>query len=228
MAAVLCVISDRQNLKIPLSEALCQAAKGGADVIQIRDKKLPASEIFAICSSLWSKIENLQHAPELFVNDRVDIAIASHLGGVHLAAKSLPIRVAKSVLREANWQGTVGVSVHSLDEAVTAEEHGADYITYGHIFASESHRGEPPRGLSALARIVDAVNIPVIAIGGIQVQNIGPVLSTGCSGVAVIGAVMHQDYPYDAVQKLKEQIYKSTTKPKFLFPTGGRTHAKSI
>lgn len=226
MAAVLHVISDRQNLQIPLPEALYQAASGGADVIQIREKKLPASETFSLCSSFRTQLEDLVHAPRLFVNDRVDIALATPADGVHLAAKSLPIAVAKSVLSAAKWKGIVGISVHSLEEAIAAEKQGADYITFGHIFASESHKGQPPRGVSALQRIVDSVHIPVIAIGGISVQNIGPVLETGCSGIAVIGSVLYQKSPYDAVQKLKEQMDKSTVTPKFAFPIGGSSRAE--
>jgi thiamine-phosphate diphosphorylase len=218
VAAVLHVISDRQNLQIPLAEALESAARGGPDVIQIREKRMPAAEIYAFCSVFRSVLEGIVQPPQLFVNDRVDIAIATPTNGVHLAAKSLPIRVAKSTLSKAGWRGVIGISVHNLGEALAAEKEGADYITFGHIFASESHKGQPPRGLIALERVVDAVEIPVIAIGGITPLNVAPVLSTGCSGVAVIGAVMHQKIPYDAVQKLREQINKSTTTPKYIFP----------
>ncbi len=218
MTAVLYVISDRQHLQLPLLQALLESASGGADIIQIRDKKLPAQEVYNLYTSVRAEMQRLGVSPQLFVNDRVDVSLAVHANGVHLAAKSLALPVAKSVLKSAGWQGTVGVSVHSLDEARTAETAGADYITFGHIFASESHRGQPPRGVFALQKIVDAVKIPVIAIGGIQIQNMGPVLETGCSGVAVIGAVMHQESPFYAVQKLKEQIYKSDIQPKYRFP----------
>ncbi len=220
MTAVLHVISDRQNLQISLTDALAEAASGGADVIQIREKKWPAKEVYDLCTELQARLRGTKKLPKIFVNDRIDIALAAKTSGVHLAAKSLPLPIAKAVLHSAGWCGIVGISVHSLDEALEAEQAGADYITFGHIFASESHRGQPPRGIAALKRIVDCIGIPVIAIGGIQVQNVGPVLETGCSGVAVIGAVMHQASPLLAVKKLKDEMLKVSIQPKIPFDTG--------
>ncbi len=228
MGAVLHVISDRQKQAAPIHHALLQAAKGGADIIQIREKKTPAAEIYELCSLIQSELANMSNRSQLFVNDRLDVALAIGAQGVHLAARSLPIPIAKVVLAKAAFSGVVGVSVHSLDEALIAERAGADYITFGHIYASESHCGEPARGLWALQRVVDAVKIPVVAIGGINPQNVVPVLDTGCSGIAVIGAVVHQLNPLAAVLRLKEQMAKAHIKPKFPFPLGGESYATNV
>jgi thiamine-phosphate pyrophosphorylase len=154
----------------------------------------------------------------LFVNDRVDVAMAVGASGVHLAAKSLPIPAVKQLVARASWPGLVGCSVHSLEAALVAAAAGADYITFGHVYASESHPGLPPRGVRELARIVEAVEIPVIAIGGIDASNVEPVLETGCAGVAVIGAVLGQDDPQRAAHRLKERMARVNVRPKRPFP----------
>ncbi|MCL6517643.1 thiamine phosphate synthase, partial [Alicyclobacillus sp.] len=192
MNPVLHVISDRQRHALPLPEALTQAALGGADVLQIREKKAPAAEVYALCLEVRERCQAAGVRPQLFVNDRIDVAIALEADGVHLAAKSLPVAVARGLAERSGWKGVIGCSVHSLEEAIAAEASGADYVTFGHVFASESHPGVPPRGLYALRRVVEAVRIPVIAIGGIDPANVAAVLATGCHGVAVIGAVINQ------------------------------------
>ena len=100
----------------------------------------------------------------------------------------------------------VGLSVHSYDEAVEAEAIGADYVTFGHVFTTPSHPGEPPRGLDALAAIVDQLTIPVLAIGGITHANVAEVLATGCSGVVVQSAVADHEDPGYAASRLIETI----------------------
>lgn len=217
MSAVLHVISDRNRHRLPLLQTLVEAAKGGADVIQIREKKAPASETYALVRQLQAHLSNEGILSTIFANDRTDIAIAANLGGVHLAAKSLPIAVVHKLRSLAGWKGLIGCSAHALDEAIQAEQAGADYVTFGHIFASESHPGLPPRGLNALRRVVEALSIPVIAIGGIHQGNVGAVLATGCSGIAVIGAVLNADDAQDAARNLKQAMEKSGTLPKVSF-----------
>ncbi|KPV40891.1 thiamine phosphate synthase [Alicyclobacillus ferrooxydans] len=217
MSAVLHVISDRTRHRSPLLEALGLSAEGGADVIQIREKKAPVSETYSLVTELQRQLFAKQQSPALFVNDRVDVAFAANLAGVHLASKSLPIPVVDQLRRRVNWSGQIGCSVHSLDEALAAEQAGVDYVTFGHIYASESHPGMPPRGLYALRRVVEALSIPVIAIGGIDRSNLAPVLETNCSGVAVIGAVLNAANPLEATRALKEIMNDSTALPKIPF-----------
>jgi thiamine-phosphate diphosphorylase len=218
MGAVLHVISDRARHRLPLLEALALAGQGGADVIQIREKKAPAAETYSMAVELQQMLSEPPHRPAIFVNDRVDIALAMPLDGVHLAGKSLPLPVVCQLRERAHWSGQIGISIHSLEEALAAEQAGADYITFGHIFASESHAGLPPRGLYALRRVVEAVSIPVIAIGGIDRTNIHPVLDTGCSGIAVIGAVLNAEDPLEETRRLKDLMEQSASVPKVAFP----------
>lgn len=215
--AVLHIISDKQRHHLPLLEALLASAQGGADVLQIRDKKSPPAETFELSQRLLSRCQMEQLRPKILINDRLDIALALPTDGVHLASKSLPVPVVQRLREQMSWRGIIGCSVHSYEEALQASESGVDYLTFGHIYASESHRDVAPRGLRALGRIVEAVKVPVIAIGGIDASNVVPVLETGVSGVAVIGAVLGQPDPRRAAHTIKEQMVKSSTRPKHPF-----------
>lgn len=99
----------------------------------------------------------------------------------------------------------VGISVHSLDEAIEADALGADYVTFGHVFSSQSHPDEPGRGLAALSEIVERLDIPVLAIGGIDHSNIGEVVATGCAGASVISAIVDHADPGHATSQLIER-----------------------
>ncbi|WP_284285927.1 thiamine phosphate synthase [Alicyclobacillus fastidiosus] len=180
-------------------------------------KKAPASETYGLVRELQQICTEERLSSRIFVNDRVDIALSTDVAGVHLAAKSLPIPAVAQLRRQTGWHGLIGCSVHALDEAIRAERAGADYVTFGHVFASESHPGLPPRGLYALRRVAEALSIPVIAIGGIDKTNVGAVLETGCSGVAVIGSVLNAEDPLDAVKCLKAAMEKSDVSPKVPF-----------
>ena len=217
MSAILHVVSDRQRCKLPIAQALLESARGGADVIQIREKRAPAMETFSLTKQLQARCKRLGLETAFIMNDRFDIALAANMDGVHLAAKSLPIDVVAGLRREYRWRGRIGCSVHSLEEALVAEQGGADYVTFGHIYASGSHPNLPPRGVMALRRIVDRVNIPVIAIGGIDVANLEAVLDTGCSGIAIIGAILDTESPREQSEKIKRIMETSPSAPKVPF-----------
>ncbi|PWI56910.1 thiamine phosphate synthase [Sulfoacidibacillus thermotolerans] len=221
MCAVLHVISDRKRHSLPLFDALLLSARAGADVIQIREKKAPSLETYQLCESLMQACANEGLNSQVFVNDRVDVALSLPTAGVHLAAKSLPIAKVVHLRSRIGWTGQIGCSVHSLEEAKAAQEAGADYVTFGHVFASSSHSGIPPKGLSALYQVVEELSIPVIAIGGIDATNIASVLATGCTGVAVIGAVLESERPLAAVQTLKEKLKQHSGKEKVSWITRG-------
>jgi thiamine-phosphate pyrophosphorylase len=110
----------------------------------------------------------------------------------------------------------IGISVHSIEEAMEAEALGADYVTFGHVFSSLSHPGEPQRGVAALADVVTRLGIPVLAIGGIDHANVAEVLATGCAGLAVISAVVDHPDPGYAAQKLIETVEATGDRPKLV------------
>jgi thiamine-phosphate pyrophosphorylase len=139
----------------------------------------------------------------LFVNERLDVAMAVPAAGVQLGYGSLPVSAARA-LNPAWW---VGKSVHSLAEAEAARTEGADYLVVGPVYASASHEGRAPLGLERLAEIValDA-QLPVIAIGGITIERVAPIRAAGAHGVAAIRALWDDAEPAQAAQKMREEL----------------------
>jgi thiamine-phosphate pyrophosphorylase len=144
-------------------------------MIQIREKDLSASELF----DLVQRIKELAAgtATKVLVNDRLDIALAVGIDGVHLPENGLPVERVRPYVR------LIGASVHNLDAARRAESGGADFVFFGPIFETP---GKQPVGLDALSEVVRQVRIPVLAIGGITAANTRSVLETGAAGIAAI------------------------------------------
>jgi thiamine-phosphate pyrophosphorylase len=185
------------------------ALDGGVDWVQLRDKSASAASLLTQARELLAVTRD--HAACLSINDRLDVALALGADGVHLAGQSLPVQDA---VRLAAGRTLIGRSVHALDEAVRVASAGADYVTFGHVFPTSSHPGLPPRGLDELRAIVDAVDIPVLAIGGVTVDNLDDVLATGCAGVAVISAILSNPDPRDAASRLRRALETSPRQPR--------------
>src|SRR5207253_9916968 len=94
-----------------------------------------------------------------------------------------------------------------------------DYVTFGHVFPTTTHPGLPPRGLAELSEIVEAVDVPVLAIGGVTVDNLDDVLATGCAGVAVISAILSDPAPSEAAARLRSALDASPHRPRHPFPS---------
>lgn len=137
---------------------------------------------------LYQLIERLDEAGipnnKIYVNDRVDVAIAAKAAGAQLSYRSLPVHKVKESFSTIR----VGKSIHTIDEATRAEEEGADYIIFGNVFETNSKPGLPAQGIERLKNIKKAVNIPVIAIGGITTDNVQEVLPHA-DGIAVLSAM---------------------------------------
>ncbi|MEJ7837505.1 MAG: thiamine phosphate synthase [Thermomicrobiales bacterium] len=166
----------------PLTE-IEQVLDAGVDCLQVRIRSESTIELVEYVRD----VSGLCRAKRvlLLVSGRLDVAMASGADGVQLGRGGLK---APEVRRIASGM-FVGVSVHSVDEAFGAEQDSADAVTYGHIFATPSHPGEPPRGLDGLRSVGSAVGIPVVAIGGIGLMNVEAVREAGASGVAILGAI---------------------------------------
>jgi thiamine-phosphate pyrophosphorylase len=190
------------------------ALDGGVDWVQLRNKSGSAASMYADATQLLAVTR--QHGAYLAINDRLDVALALGADGVHLAGQSLPVEAAVSL---AAGRTLVGRSVHGLAEARATAAAGADYLTFGHVFPTTSHPGLPPRGLTELADIVQAVDVPVLAIGGISVDNLDSVLQTGCAGIAVISAILADPEPDRAAARLRAALNSSTHRPRHSFPS---------
>ncbi len=169
----------------PLAEVLSiveAAARGGIDYLLIREKTRTARELCEWIETLAAVISR----ERILVNDRLDVAAACGCRGGHLAYHSLTPAQARRVLGTGRW---IGRSVHSFAEAEAAWREGADYLLYGHIYASHSKPGLLPRGTAELAKIVSRLPIPVLAIGGIRPEHVPEVMATGCAGVAVLSGI---------------------------------------
>ncbi len=206
------VTEPRRDLD-DLIRVVSLALDGGVNWVQLRNKSASAAAMYAEAAQFLREIR--RHGAALAINDRLDVALALDADGVHLAGQSLPIEPA---VRLAAGRLLVGRSVHGLAEARSAVAAGADYLTFGHVFPTTSHPGLPPRGLTELAEIVQAVDVPVLAIGGISADNLASVLETGCAGIAVISAILADPQPERAAARLRAALDASHDQPRHRFP----------
>jgi len=193
---------------MPHAEIARRAVEGGADVVQFRDKILPGRDLLAVACEI--REITWEAGVLFFVNDRIDIALASEADGVHIGQDDLPVRDARSISPEGF---IIGVSVGSVNEAVAAESAGADYLSLSPIFPTTSKDDAGPgHGIAELQAICASVTLPVIAIGGITPRNAPEVIAAGAEGVAVISAVMAQDDITAAARHMKAIIKDSKEK----------------
>jgi thiamine-phosphate pyrophosphorylase len=180
---VLILITDRKaNEQQNLLDLIQRAARAGVDLIQIREKDLPAREL---CRLVEQAVVLTSHSgARILVNDRFDVALSCGAHGVHLTTQSLPTEVVRKTVGD---EFLIGVSTHSKEEAERAEAERADFIVLGSVFETPSKRQYgPPLGLSAFAEIASGIKIPVIAIGGINLHNFHQALDAGAAGIAAI------------------------------------------
>lgn len=198
-----------------LLASVAAAAAAGVQWIHLREKDLDARDLARLTRATIARFAPLNPdtaktsplAPHIFVNDRLDVAIAERAGGVHLGENSLRASDAKRLLRNLTTgshraEFLVGVSCHSLSSAVAAAAAGADYIFFGPIFPTPSKRMYgPAQGLQTLAEVCHALSIPVLAIGGVNAKNTAQCLETGASGIAAI-RLFQQPHELQAVAGL--------------------------
>ncbi|HUT38219.1 MAG TPA: thiamine phosphate synthase [Methanoregula sp.] len=190
---------------LPHAEIARRAIAGGADVIQLRDKVCGCPELNRIGRTLR---EITRKTGTLFiVNDRLDVALACGADGVHLGQDDIRAGVARQI---APPGFIIGVSVGTVDEAVIAEQEGADYLALSPVFSTASkNNAGTGRGLGVLREIRRNVSIPVIAIGGINRENVREVIAAGADGVAVISVVVGSPDITAAARELKELVSDS-------------------
>ena len=179
-----CYITDRRTLpaNTNLLHNIARNLAAGVEWVQIREKDLSARELFDLTARVLELPNPYQS--KILVNTRVDVALAAGASGAHLPAGS----PAPKRWRAYSPKGfLIGVSCHSLEEVREAEEQGADYAVFGPVFAPRSKvTGLKPRGLDALGQAVRAVQIPVLALGGITSENTRDCMRAGAAGVAAI------------------------------------------
>jgi thiamine-phosphate pyrophosphorylase len=192
------VIIDTQALKGRSHiEVASEAIRGGAKTVQLRDKLQSKKELLSIAQKL--KDLCAEHNVLFIMNDYLDLALASDADGLHLGQNDLPIKVARKLLP---MDKILGCSTTTVDQAITAESEGADYIAAGSIYSTSSKETAKVVGLERLLQIRQAISLPLVAIGGITKDNVAEVLAAGADSVAVISAVLQAESPEEAARQI--------------------------
>ncbi len=216
----------------PLLEKIAASAAADVDWIQLRVKDLSGRDTAALTREALLRVRKqsssarlstpirvpqtqvLVHATRILVNDRLDVAISEQAGGVHLGENSLAVHEAKRLLLSSparqslsrNFQ--VGASCHSLASARSAADAGADYIFFGPVFPTPSKAAfGAAQGLDQLGQVCHSVNIPVLAIGGITLQNASACFSAGAAGIAAIRLFQDAPDPAAIVRALRQNRF---------------------
>ena len=199
------LITDRKVCGKKLTDIIEQAIDGGVGTVQLREKDLNTGDLFNLAKEIREITE--RKGANLIINDRVDIATAVDADGVHLGWQSLEI---DTVRRMIGQDKIIGFSAHSLEEAERAENSGADYISISPIFnTANKDYFIKPLGVGEIGKIKEHINIPVIALGGINENNIDKVLKNGADGIAVISAILLSDSPEQAVTRICREMRRS-------------------
>jgi thiamine-phosphate pyrophosphorylase len=181
-----------------------QALAGGVRAIQLREKDLDGRRLYCLAAKARRLCE--RYDAMLFINDRVDLALAVDAAGVQLGNMSLPVSTARSLLGP---EKLIGASIHSLTEACTAERQGADFLVFGPVFYTPSKAAYgAPQGVTALRELVESSAIPVYGIGGVSLGNACEVLSAGAQGIALISAIIGAPNPKSAARALLDLLNK--------------------
>ena len=179
-----------------------QAIAAGVDSIQLRHKSAYDRRALSLAFALSELCQKL--SIPLIINDRIDIALATNASGVHLGQEDMPITIARELIGD---DGIIGITVSTVEEAIEAENAGADYIGFGHIFPTQTKlKSYPPVGCDILVRAKQQIQIPILAIGGIHAGNAQQVIQTGVAGIAVVSAIGNALNPYQQTQQLKRAM----------------------
>jgi thiamine-phosphate pyrophosphorylase len=206
-ACRLCVITDRQlGRGLSHFDIAARAVEGGASMIQLRDKVTGPRQLLPDAR----RITQLCRARGVcfIVNDRLDLALAADADGVHLGQDDLPPQAARAVL---GTNKVLGVSTHSLEQGLLAAEQGADYLGIGPIFATGTKAtGYEPRGYDIIRQLRTRIDLPIVAIGGMTLSNVGEAIAAGATGVAVISAIVGADDMTAATRAFATAIQHAT------------------
>ncbi|WP_436374628.1 thiazole tautomerase TenI [Cytobacillus sp. BC1816] len=191
------VISDGK-LSLEVFAEIAGKVAPFADKFHLREKNRTSRELYEGVELLCNEGIPIH---KIVINDRVDVAWTCKTG-VHLAFHSLPVHVVKTHFLDM----PIGCSVHSLEEAEEAAKQGADYVLFGHIFRTDSKKGVPPRGTGSLQALKKAVEIPVLAIGGIKPEKVPEVLEAGADGIAVMSGILQAKDPVEAAKLFSNKL----------------------
>jgi thiamine-phosphate pyrophosphorylase len=193
------LITDRKNTRgRDISFVVEEALKGGVKAVQLREKDLSSRDLYTTAYEMRKL--TARYGARLFINDRADIALAVDADGVHLGTDSIPVHRARKILGKKRL---IGVSCHNTVSSISAQEKGADFITFGPVFFTPSKAvyGNPV-GVDKLETITGMLRIPVFALGGVNRENTPRVIAAGAHGIALVSAVMAAGDPHAETKSL--------------------------
>lgn len=200
--ARLYVIVSSRLCRRPIEEVVQASLRGGADVIQLREKDVYESDYVNLSRRLKKIVAD---AGKVFiVNDNPSVALSSGADGVHVGQEDVAVLECRLLLGP---DALIGVSTHDLEQARAAADAGADYIGFGPVFATATKAGAGnPRGVEALTPVARSVSIPVFAIGGVTADGVASVIAAGAHGIAVSSAVCTAEDPEAATKAIRERL----------------------
>lgn len=199
------VVTDRNLISCEsVEESVEKAILGGAGIIQLREKDLTSRQFYETALKVKEICKRL--GAVFVINDRMDIAMAVDADGVHLGQKDLPVDVARKILGKDKL---IGASTATVEEAKEAERLGADYIGVGAMFSTGTKKDTRSVTPELLKEICSAVNIPAVAIGGLNLERVKVLKGTGVRGAAVVSAVVAKEDIKKAAENMKREILKN-------------------
>jgi thiamine-phosphate pyrophosphorylase len=193
------ILDPEQTKGRPSESLLRELLEGGVTIVQLRVKTMAPREFFELARRVRS--ETRAHGCKLIVNDRIDIALACDADGVHLGQEDLPLASGRKLMGSK----IVGISTHDLQQAQEAERNGADYIGFGPMFGTTTKAtGYSARGVEMLRQIRAALKLPIVAIGGINEQNVREVWQAGADSAAIISDILAADEVAAKVSRILE------------------------
>ena len=188
--------SDKFETEDLFLDAVASALKGGVDILQLREKNMPANKILELGKKV--KLLCAEYGATFIVNDRVDIAYVLEADGVHLGQDDMDVESARKILGN---NAIIGISTHAPEQAQKAVNDGADYIGMGPVFTTPTKPGRPSVGLEYAKWVSENIKIPAFAIGGIDLTNVQDVINAGAKKIAVVRAIINSDSPERAAQE---------------------------
>lgn len=194
---MLYLITNRKIVKKQYIDVIKDAINNGVDAIILREKDLTYEELYIIASKIKSLIKDKNIL--LIVNNDINVAKTIKTDGYHIGYE-------KFINEKPKFKGLIGVSVHNLEEAILAEKEGADYLLISHIFKTDCKKDLTPKGIKFIEEVKENVEVPVIALGGINLDNVNEVINAGADGVAVMSLIMASDTPDVITRKMKSKL----------------------
>ncbi len=196
------LVTDRELMSTEtLEEAVESAIKGGCTLVQLREKTASSLEFYE--NALKVKAVTDKYNIPLIINDRVDIALAIDADGIHVGQEDLPAQTVRRIIGEGK---ILGVSANSVESAIKAQKDGADYIGVGAVYSTNTKTDAGVITRERLLAVRQAVTVPIVAIGGINLQNAALLKDTGINGIAVVSAIIAQEDIEAAAKGIKSEF----------------------